>query len=241
MTTLKDPTANFQLPLHNEAAFEKIREAIDYQSTVALAAGGLALGTGGVMHPLGWLIFGLAYKPLVVTQKLVRLQRLGTSIFHEFENEGVQVFPTLPVENNNPIDLFVRFPRTTHLFISIRSKGDREIVYNEAREVLQVKRKDNNGLKLWNPCPLVELADYEKWLNKNKDKFLMTSREAQKTPTAKVLVLCPPTKASPNHKEHLYTEIGDMRVLVLRRKGSAFVITESEVNNFVRAWLSKYK
>lgn len=241
MTTLKDPTANFQLPLHNEAAFEKIREAIDYQSTVALAAGGLALGTGGVMHPLGWLIFGLAYNPLVVTQKLVRLQRLGTSIFHEFENEGVQVFPTLPVENNNPIDLFVRFPRTTHLFISIRSKGDREIVYNEAREVLQVKRKDNNGLKLWNPCPLVELADYEKWLNKNKDKFLMTSREAQKTPTAKVLVLCPPTKASPNHKEHLYTEIGDMRVLVLRRKGSAFVITESEVNNFVRAWLSKYK
>ncbi len=241
MTTLKDLTANFQLPLHNEAAFEKIREAIDYQSTVALAAGGLALGTGGVMHPLGWLIFGLAYKPLVVTQKLVRLQRLGTSIFHEFENEGVQVFPTLPVENNNPIDLFVRFPRTTHLFISIRSKGDREIVYNEAREVLQVKRKDNNGLKLWNPCPLVELADYEKWLNKNKDKFLMTSREAQKTPTAKVLVLCPPTKASPNHKEHLYTEIGDMRVLVLRRKGSAFVITESEVNNFVRAWLSKYK
>ena len=241
MTTLKDPTANFQLPLHNEAAFEKIREAIDYQSTVALAAGSLALGKGGVMHPLGWLIFGLAYKPLVVTQKLVRLQRLGTSIFHEFENEGVQVFPTLPVGNNNPIDLFVRFPRTTHLFISIRSKGDREIVYNEAREVLQVKRKDNNGLKLWNPCPLVELADYEKWLNKNKDKFLMTSREAQKTPTAKVLVLCPPTKASPNHKEHLYTEIGDMRVLVLRRKGSAFVITESEVNNFVRAWLSKYK
>ncbi|WP_375491343.1 hypothetical protein [uncultured Nostoc sp.] len=241
MTTLKDPTANFQLPLHNEAAFEKIREAIDYQSTVALAAGGFALGTGGGIHPLGWLIFGLAYKPLVVTQKLVRLQRLGTSIFHEFENEGVQVFPTLPVENNNPIDLFVRFPRTTHLFISIRSKGDREIVYNEAREVLQVKRKDNNGLKLWNPCPLVELADYEKWLNKNKDKFLMTSREAQKTPTAKVLVLCPPTKASPNHKEHLYTEIGDMRVLVLRRKGSAFVITESEVNNLVRAWLSKYK
>ena len=178
---------------------------------------------------------------MVVTQKLARLERIGTSIFREFEKEGVKVYPTVPVENNNPIDLFVRFPQTTHLFISIRSKGDREIVYNEAREVLQVKRKDNNGLKIWKPCPLVELADYEKWLTKNRDKFLMTSREAQKTPTAKVLLLCPPTKASPNHKEHLYTEIGDMRVLVLRRKGSAFVITESEVNSFVRAWLSKYK
>lgn len=241
MTTLKDPPANFQPPLCNQAAFDKIREAIDYQSTLALAASGLAVGAGGMFHPAGWLIFGLAYKPLVVTQKLVRLERIGTSIFHEFEKEGVLVYPTLPVENNNPIDLFVRFPQTTHLLISIRSKGDREIVYNEAREVLQVKRKDNNGLKIWKPCPLVELADYEKWLNKNRDKFLMTSREATKTPTAKVLVLCPPTKASPNHKEHLYTEIGDMRVLVLRRKGSAFVIPDLEVNNFVRAWLSKYK
>ena len=241
MTSLKDPPANFKLPLYNEPAFERIREAIDYQSAIALAAGSLAMGTGGALHPVGWLIFGLAYKPLVVTQKLARLEKIGTSIFHEFKNEGVQVFPTLPVENNNPIDLFVRFPQTTHLFISIRSKGDREIVYNEAREVLQVKRKDKNGLKLWQPCPLVELADYEKWLNKNRDKFLMTSREATKTPTAKVLVLCPPTKASPNHNEHLYTEIGDMKVLVLRRKGSAFVIPESEVNHFVRAWLSKYK
>ncbi|WP_414530101.1 hypothetical protein [Nodularia chucula] len=240
MTTVKDRPSNFQLPLHNEPAFRKIREAKDYASTQALAAGSLAMGTGGVIHPLGWLIFGLAYKPLVVTQKLARLEKLGTSIFHEFENQGVQVFPTLPVENNNPIDLFVRFPQTTHLFISIRSKGDREIVYNESREVLQVKRKDKNGLKLWKPCPLIELADYEKWLNKNRDKFLMSSREAQKTPTAKVLVLWPPTKASPNHKEHLYTEIGSMKILVLRRKGSAFVIPESETTEFVKNWLAKY-
>ncbi|PXA93224.1 hypothetical protein DMC47_22560, partial [Nostoc sp. 3335mG] len=110
MTSLKDPPANFKLPLYNEAAFERIREAIDYQSAIALAAGSLAMGTGGALHPVGWLIFGLAYKPLVVTQKLARLERIGTSIFREFEKEGVQVYPTVPVENNNPIDLFVRFP-----------------------------------------------------------------------------------------------------------------------------------
>jgi len=241
MLTVKDLPSDFQLPLHNQAAFEKIREAIDYQSTVALAAGSLALGTGGVVHPLGWLIFGLAYKPLVVTQKLARLEKLGTLLFDEFKSLDVQVFPVLPVEDNNPIDLFVRFPRITHLFISIRSKGDREIVYNEARETLQVKRKDKNGLKLWQPCPLVELADYEKWLNKNRDKFLMSSREAQKTPTAKVLVLWPPTKAAHNHNEHLYSEVGSMKILALRRKGTAFVIQEEEVTEFVRAWLAKYR
>ncbi|MBW4458342.1 MAG: hypothetical protein KME55_40335 [Nostoc indistinguendum CM1-VF10] len=241
MTTVKDPPTDFQLPLHNEAAFEKIREAKDYASAQALVAGGAALATGGGIHPLGWLLFGLAYKPLVVTQKLARLEKLGTLLFDEFKSLDVQVFPVIPVEDNNPIDLFIRFPRTTHLFISIRSKGDREIVYNEAREVLQVKRKDKNGLKLWQPCPLVELADYEKWLNKNRDKFLMSSREAQKTPTAKVLVLCPPTKAANTHNEHLYSEVGSMKILALRRKGTAFVIQEEEVTEFVRAWLAKYR
>jgi hypothetical protein len=241
MTTLKDLPSDFQLPPHNEAALEMLREAKDYESTVALAASGAALATGGIVHPLGWLLFGLAYQPLVVTQKLARLEKLTALLLDEFKNEGVQVFPTVPVENNNPIDLFIRFPRTTHLFISIRSKGDREIVYNEAREVLQVKRKDKNGLKLWQPCPLVELADYEKWLNKNRDKFLMSSREAQKTPTAKVLVLWPPTKAGNTHNDHLYSEVGSMKILALRRKGTAFVIQEEEVTEFVRAWLAKYK
>lgn len=241
MLTVKDLSSDFQLPLHNEAAFEKIREAKDYASTQALAAGAAALATGGGIHPLGWLLFGLAYKPLVVTQKLARLEKLGTLLFDEFKSLDVQVFPVIPVEDNNPIDLFIRFPRTTHLFISIRSKGEREIVYNEAREVLQVKRKDKNGLKLWQPCPLVELADYEKWLNKNRDKFLMSSREAQKTPTAKVLVLWPPTKAANTHNEHLYSEVGSMKILALRRKGTAFVIQEEEVTEFVRAWLAKYR
>lgn len=241
MTTVKDPPTDFQLPPHNEPALEMLREAKDYASTQALAAGGAALATGGIIHPFGWVLFGLAYKPLVVTQKLARLEKLGTLLFDEFKSLDVQVFPVIPVEDNNPIDLFIRFPRTTHLFISIRSKGDREIVYNEAREVLQVKRKDKNGLKLWQPCPLVELADYEKWLNKNRDKFLMSSREAQKTPTAKVLVLWPPTKAANTHNEHLYSEVGSMKILALRRKGTAFVIQEEEVIEFVRAWLAKYR
>ncbi len=120
MLTVKDLTSDFQLPLHNEAAFEKIREAKDYASTQALAAGAAALATGGIIHPAGWVLFGLAYKPLVVTQKLARLEKLGTLLFDEFKSLDVQVFPVIPVEDNNPIDLFIRFPRTTHLFISIR-------------------------------------------------------------------------------------------------------------------------
>jgi len=240
MLTLKDSPSDFQLPPHNEAALEMIREAKDYQSTLALAASGAALGTGGIVHPLGWLLFGLAYKPLVVTQKLARLEKLTAVLLDEFKSEGIQVFPVLKIEDKNPIDLFVRFERKIHLFISIRSIGDKEIVYNEAREVLQIKRKDKHGLKVWSPCPLLELADYEKWLSKNRDLFAMSSREATKTPSAKVLVLWPPTKAAIDHNSHLYSEVGSMKILALRRKGTAFIIQQEEVIEFVKATLAKY-
>lgn len=240
MTTVKDPPTDFQLPPHNEEALEMLREAIDYESTLALAVSSTALATGSFINPIGWMAFALAYKPLVRIQKLARLEKLIILLLQEFKSKGIQVFPVLKIQDKNPVDLFIRFPGKTHLFISIRSKGDSLIVYNEAKEVLQVRRKKNR-LGTWEPCPLVELADYKSWFDKNRDLFGMSSREAQKTPTARVLVLWPPTKPSPNHNEHLYTEIGNMKVLVLKRKGSAFVIQEEEVTEFVKNWLSKYE
>ncbi|WP_414546070.1 hypothetical protein [Nostoc sp. CCY0012] len=241
MTAVKDSPSEFQLPPHNKPALEMIREAIEHESAVALAAGGFALGTGGFISPFGWLAFALAYKPLVRIQKLARLEKLTALLLDEFKSDEIQVFPVIKVENKNPIDLFIRFPRKTHLFISIRSKGDSEIVYNEKREILQVKRKNKGGLRTWEPCPLVELADYKSWFDKNRDLFGMSSREAQKTPTAKVLVLWPPTKAAEDHNSHLYSELGGMKILALRRKGTAFVIQQEEITEFIKAWLAKYK
>jgi hypothetical protein len=240
MLIQKDLPSDFQLPPHNEAALEMIREAKDYESALALAVSGTAFATGSFITPVGWAAFALAYKPLVRIQKLARLEKLTTSLLDEFKNQGIQVFPVLKIEDKNPIDLFVRFERKIHLFISIRSIGDKEIVYNEAREVLQIKRKDKHGLKVWNPCPLLELADYEKWLSKNRDLFAMSSREATKTPSAKVLVLWPPTKAAIDHNSHLYSEVGSMKILALRRKGTAFIIQQEEVIEFVKTTLAKY-
>jgi hypothetical protein len=183
----------------------------------------------------------LAYKPLVRIQKLARLEKLTATLLDEFKSEEIQVFPVIKVEDKNPIDLFIRFPRKTHLFISIRSKGDSEIIYNEKREILQVKRKNKGGLRTWEPCPLVELADYKSWFDKNRNLFGMSSREAQKTPTAKVLVLWPPTKAADDHNSHLYSEVGGMKTLALRRKGTAFVIQQEEITEFIKVWLAQYK
>ncbi|MBC1235701.1 hypothetical protein [Nostoc sp. 2RC] len=241
MTTVKDPPTDFQLPPHNEAALERIREGKDYESTVALVASGAALASGGMVHPLGWVLFALAYKPLIRVEKLARLEKLITLLLQEFKSEGIQVFPVLKVEEQNPIDLFIRFPKKAHLIISIRSRGDSEVVYNEKREILQVKKKGKNGLTTWKPCPLVELSDYERWVTKNRALFGMTSKEVTKTPTAKVLVLWSPTKAAEDHNPHLYSEMGSIRLLALRRKGTAFVIQQEEVTELVRAWLAKYE
>ena len=76
------------------------------------------------------------------------------------------------------------------------------------------------------------------WLNKKRDLFGMSSKEATKTRTAKVLVLWHPTKKASNLKDNLYSEVGSMRILALRRKGTMFVIQEEEVTEFVKSWLA---
>ena len=172
-------------------------------------------------------------------KKVFRLLETTKSLLKTFESKGIEIYERLPVEGMNPIDLFVRFPQRTHLFISIRSKGKTEIVYNEATEELIVK-KENNKTSKWEPNPLVELADYKNWLSKNRQLFGMSAKEAQKTPTAKILLLWQPTKAD-EHREELYSEIGSLKTLVLKRKGSAFVIQQEELLNFVEAWLARYE
>lgn len=236
---MKDSSTNFQLPLHNEAALLKLSKDKEFAYGVVVGTTSFAAATFLIIHALGWLIFGLIYKPLHRIQKLARVQELTEQLLNQFKNENIQVFPLLPVESSNPIDLFIRFPKKTHLFVSIRSKGDAKIIYNETKEILQVRKKDGGGLSTWIPCPLDELADYKRWLDKNRDSFGMSSREAQKTPTTRVLVLWHPTKTA-NHKEHLYSQFGTMKILSPRKKGTTFITHDDEFVDFVKAWLARY-
>lgn len=245
IAVIQQPTTDFKLPMHNWEALAQLRKEKDFFSKQAAAVGSAAIASGTFFAP-GFLLFALAYPPLARVEKIVRLEKVVTLLLENFAEQEIQVFPVQGLEEaqgikvQNPIDLFIRFPRKTHLFLSIRSKGASEIVYNEAREYLQIKRQNKSGLVTWKPCPLVELADYEKWLNKNRELFGLSSREATKTPTAKVLVLWHPTQAD-DHSPHLYSELGDTKILALRRKGTAFVIQEEEILTFVRAWLTRFE
>lgn len=231
---------NITLPLHNWEAVHQLEREKNYLSNVAAGIGAASIASGALLGSPGFLLLALAYDPLDQVKKLARLLKVMFALLENFEHLGVQVFPTLKVpEKKNPIDLFVRFPRKAHIIISIRSKGESEIVYNEAKEALYVKR-GKKGLKDWQPCPLVELGDYTNWLTKNRQLFGMSSKEVRNVPLSKVLVVWNPTKIS-THREHLYSTIESLKLLVLKRKGTAFVIPDEDIINFVRAYLAHYE
>lgn len=171
--------------------------------------------------------------------KVYRLLKWMRVLLERFESEEIQIYQRIPIEEENPIDLFIRFPKRAHLIVSIRSRGDAKFVYNEVSEEVRVRKKDRTTSR-WSPNPLVELADQERWLAKHRFLFGMTSKEAYKTPTAKVLMLCSPTKID-QHRDELYSEVGALKPLTIRRKGSAFVISEEELADFVAAWLARYE
>ena len=180
ISVVQQRPTDFKLPIHNWEALAQLRKEKYFFSKQSAVAGGAAIATGTFFSP-GLLLFALAYPPLVRVEKITRLETVTSLLLEKFADQQIQVFPVQRIdkvqgiETQNPIDLFVRFPRKTHIFISIRSKGDSEVVYNEAREILQVKRRNRSGLVTWKPCPLVELSDYERWLNKNRNSFELAS------------------------------------------------------------------
>jgi hypothetical protein len=240
-TTVSEPTQPTEtnpitLPLHNWEALhqiEKEQESLVLQGTVSSA---VAAGTGVFGNPLGFFIFALAYRPLIRLEKLARIVKVMRVLLEQFQDMGILVFPCLQVPEHEPIDLFVIFPEKIHLLISIRSKGDCKIVFNEGREILYTKH-EKKGLRRWLPCPLVELSGYHSWLGKNRRTFGISANAIRKYPVIKALILWKPTRLE-RHREHLYNQVAEMPILALSRKGTALVIEEEDVLSFVRANLA---
>ena len=228
------------LPPHNWEALEQLKGEKTFLSFKYAGINLAALVLIPLLGYPGVFIYALAYKPLDRILKIARLIGVMCQVLKEFKDLGVQVFPTLEVPGQkNPLDLFVRFPNKAHILISIRSRGESKVVYNEAKEALYVKR-DKKGLKVWKPCPLVELADYTNWLTKNRLLFGMSSKEVRSVPLAKVLILWKPTLIE-HHRDELYSTVEAFKLLVLRRKGAAFVIPEYDIVNFIKSYLAQYK
>jgi len=227
------------VPVDNRKFLAQLERDRELFSTGAGISGGMMLGGVVSSNPLV-AAGGIAATTLFLRrlEKFSRMIRVVSAILDAFEERGVELFPLLEVPGSNPIDLYVRFKGLANLLISIRSMGKSKIVYKEAAETLFVKRKDK-GIKKWHPDPLVELSEYQAWLIKNRQQFGMSSREVRK-PLAKILIISGETTID-DHEDHLYAKLTGERFLALNRKGTAFVIQEEQIINFMKAYLATYQ
>lgn len=170
-------------------------------------------------------------------EKVSRIIRVGKTILDDFESQEVEMYSRLEVPGQNPLDFFLRFP-SSMLLISTRSMGNAKIVFKESNETLYVKRQ-GKGSKKWLPDPLLELSEYQSWLKNNRQGFGMSSKESRK-PLVKVLVISGESKID-EHQEKLYSSFFGENLLTLSRKGTATVILEDQLTNFIKAHLAKYE
>ena len=211
--------------------------------SAATVATGLALGL--TASSTGLLLLGPALDAINTLNKYVRIEKVSELLLQEFNGLDIQVFPALEMmadgdfqRKYNQVDLYVRFPKKTQIFITIRSMGKNTVVYSEAKESLLIKRSRGRTNEV-QPCPLVGLNENKQWLVKNRKAFDLSSNQVLKTATAKILVIWNETKLA-DHRQELYSHIGQEKYLTLFKGGTkTFVVEKERLANFVRDWLTQ--
>lgn len=224
--------------LHNWEALQQLERERERLSQLAAGIGIAGTAAGAIASP-GFLLLAAAYRPLIRVTKISRIIEVMRSLLEAFGDQ-LQIYPCIEVSGAEPIDLLIIAPEKAYLLISIRSKSKKEdskVIYNEANETLYTKHK-RRGLRKWLPCPLVELSDYHAWLNKNRKEFNISANAIRRYPVVKTLVLWKPMEID-RHGEHLYSNMGETTTLSLSRKGTALVIEQDEVLNFVKGCLTR--
>jgi hypothetical protein len=172
-----------------------------------------------------------------VTQIYQNIER----ILDEFESKEIIITPELAVPENGTLDLFVRFPNLpkTNFAINFRSNGDSKVYYNREKEILTYRRRKGGGkYRLWQVDLFQRIGLQEFWLRKNRpDLFGQSSRDKNRAVT-KVLVLTGETKLR-EHPEEMYTTVGDQHVLLIHKRVFVYLMEESQLISFIKAWLAK--
>ena len=211
---------------------DKLLSAVYYSFVSLLAAGTAFFSPSGVLAlPPMWLL-------LRRTNKVNQIHRSMTALLDTFDLQGGELIPRLTIPGQGSLDLFARFPSKHWFAIALRSQGKSTIFYNEAKEAIYIRRQQGGkGLNQWTPDHIQRLSDQEFWLRRNQiDLFGKSSRDKRR-PLVKLLVLTGQTRLG-KHPEHLYANIGNQKVLLLRKRASVYVLEEEQLTDFVKAWLA---
>jgi|GEM_PF-1644117 len=226
--------------LNNRQALEQIeRERTD----LTRYCFGIGLGSlgAGVFNSLWWGIgIGAMALPLKKLQKVSQISLTMGSLLDIFEDQGILITPRLEVPDNGSLDLFVRFPNPPKAVfaIGLRSHGESTVFFNEAKETFYFHRKRGRS-KPWQVDLFRRFALQEFWLRKNQQDLFGQSSRDKNRPAVKILVLVGKTRLG-EHSEHLYANIGDQRVLLVRNRIAVYVMEVNQLIPFIQAWLAQH-
>lgn len=231
--------AEYVAPIDNRETLQKLELEKDELSAIIKSIGFGSILTGLTTFSIALLGLLLAWKPMVRLEKVSRLIKVMKLMLENFEDEGIEMLPLVKIPKAQPIDLFVRFPGREFLIFAIRSHGEAIAVYHQSKDALYLKRP-KKGMNRWKPDPLTELSEQEFWLRRNYRNLFGGSAKATRRPMAKVLVVWGQTQLD-EHEEQLYASVSDKKFLFIRREqgGAFYVIHQSQVIDFVRAYLAQ--
>lgn len=236
---LDSPTQDTPTYLTNREALKQIEKQ---RKELMNTCYGLGFGSiaAGFFNSL-WLGVGAAF----LAASLMRLQKASQIYFSmkrlldAFESRGVLITPQIDVPENGSLDLFVRFPNPpkVNFAIGLRSNGKSTVYYNEAKENLY-RRNKSGGLKSWQVDLFQRIGLQEFWLRKNRQVLFGQSSKDKNRPVVKVLVLTGETKLG-KHPEHLYTQVGDQKVVVVKKRVTVQIMEESQLIPFMEARIAQ--
>lgn len=231
---------------NNQALLQPLRDENKWLGTACATALTFEAATLFIPEPItkaGSLLIGTVSINLAVkrSRKIGNVIKNAEALDEAFKEEKIQIFPDLDVPGNGRLDLLVKFPlppKKAVFSIALRSQGKATVFYNEQKEALYI-RTTSGGLKRWKPDHIERLALQEFWLRQNRQEELFgTSSRDKNRAVVKLLVLTGQTKTG-QHSDSLYTEVGDQRVLLLRRRSSVYVLHEEQLIPFIKAWLAQ--
>lgn len=202
---------------------------------------GGALGlTAGLFNTIGFGLLALAYKPLPRLAQVSRVIEIMSTLLDEYPEEEIKIFPSIPVSNTQPIDLLIVFQDQFIVIVSIRMRtnAERRVKYEPTEQSLSV-RHQKKGLYQWYPSPLAELRKYQKWLSEdsNGECFQLTSKDLNRYPIYKVLLLWPPTIIDEESEEFrfIFTD-GKISAspLCVPKEEKTFIMEKAHFFNFLK-------
>lgn len=239
LQTWAEPAPDRPLLQNNEALAQLRQELDTLEPWEEAVKGALAEGENNLSHGLTLVTQKMLSKHM---RKIEQLCGNTAQLLESFRRREVIVTPRVPVPGHGTLDFFIRFPQPpnkVNFAVAFRSQRGATITYNEEKESLYIRHR-TGGLNQWKPDHIFKLAQQESWIRMNRPELLGDSSRDKRRSIIKLLILGRETKLG-HHQERLYVQHGHLRVLLLRKHVSLYVLEEFQFIPFIDNWLTLKK